>query len=183
MLPVVADPVELFRRTDADRHWLAELLAQRPSRMVFVGHVSTAVDGGGAEGAALHLACPAEVAGHADPVGAHRPLQVRDLLELDAPIPSRVALVACASGGDYRFDEAAGLVAALVIGGAEVVTATLWSLPTAAGHRQAAPDPLSVTEDPMAELVIGVDEAHQGRDPRPCRQPVAAGPDAAVARR
>ncbi|MCR1785504.1 CHAT domain-containing protein [Nocardioides carbamazepini] len=168
-LPVVADPVELFRRTDTDRRWLADQLAQRPSRMVFVGHVSAAPDGGGAEGTALHLACRADLEGAADPVGEHRPLQVRDLLELGAPIPPRVALLACASGGDYRFDEAAGLVAAMVLGGAEVVTATLWSLPTAAGFRQAAPDPSALpaagSEDLMSELVEAVDTAHRAADP------------------
>ena len=168
-LPVVAEPVELFRRQDADRRWLADQLELRPGRMVFVGHVSAAPHDGGAEGTALHLACPASLEGAADPVGEHRPLQVRDLLELGAPIPPRVALLACASGGDYRFDEAAGLVAAMVLGGAEVVTATLWSLPTAAGYRQAAPDPsapaLAQATDLMSELVAAIDTAHQAGDP------------------
>ena len=57
VLPDVATTVELFRRTDADRAWLAELLAQKPSRLLFVGH-ATAADGdvGHADRAALHLA-------------------------------------------------------------------------------------------------------------------------------
>jgi len=170
VLPQVSGVTELFRRTDADRRWLADLLARRPSRLVFVGHVSAADDGAGAEGAAVHLACRADVPGHAEPRGEHRPLQVRDLLELNAPIPPRVALLACASGGDYRFDEAAGLVAAMVLGGARLVTATLWSLPTSAGYRHAGPgatDPDSergADADPMAELVVAVDLAHQEAD-------------------
>lgn len=172
-LPVVAEPVELFRRTDADRRWLADQLEQRPSRLAFVGHVSAAPEAGGAEGTALHLACRADLTGYADPVGDHRPLEVRDLLELGAPIPPRVALLACASGGDYRFDEAAGLVAAMVLGGAEVVTATLWSLPTSAGFRHASPDPAAQRADGagdgnldlMSDLVVAVDAAHQDPDP------------------
>jgi hypothetical protein len=74
--------------------------------------------------------------------------------------------LACASGGDYRFDEATGLVAAMVLGGAQLVTATLWSLPTSAGYRRfatrlpaAGPD-----HDPMADVVVAVDQAHEERD-------------------
>ena len=60
------------------------------------------------------------------------------------PMPPRIAMMACASGGDYQFDEATGLVAAMVLGGAQLVTATLWSLPTAAGYRQFAPAPRAI---------------------------------------
>jgi len=76
------------------------------------------------------------------------------------PMPPRVALIACASGGDYQFDEASGLVAAMILGGAELVTATLWSLPTAAGYRQFA----SGDADPMADAIIAVDRAHEEDD-------------------
>jgi CHAT domain len=148
VLPVVATSVELFRRTDADRGWLAGLLAQAPGRLLFVGHASAA-DGdlGHADQAAIHLA-------------EHRPLTAAELMAARLPLPPRVALLACASGGDYRFDEATGLVAAMILGGAQLVTATLWSLPTAAGYRQfAAADQVDV--DPMAELIIAVDCAHQ----------------------
>src|SRR5262249_29346184 len=72
----------------------------------------------------------------------------------------RVALLACGSGGDYRFDEATGLVAAMILGGAQLVTATLWSLPTMAAYRQFAA-PAGAPEDPMAELVIALDGGHQ----------------------
>jgi hypothetical protein len=40
VLPTVDTAVELFRRQDADRGWLAELLAQSPSRLMYVGHAS-----------------------------------------------------------------------------------------------------------------------------------------------
>lgn len=142
--PAVASSVELFRRADADWSWLAAMLADAPSRMLFVGH-ATAADSGRADQAALHLA-------------DERPLTASDLMSLQLTLPPRVALLACASGGDYRFDEATGLVAALVLGGAQLVTATLWSLPTTAGYRQFGRSPEG---DPMAEAIIAVDDAHQ----------------------
>lgn len=148
-LPAVTAPVELFRRADADRHWLATQLAQQPSRLVYVGHASAAHDrDGSAEQAALHLAEP-------------EPLTAADIMVMGLEIPPRVALLACASGADYRFDEATGLVAAMILGGAQVVTATLWSLPTTAGYRTAT----AGAADPMAEAIIAVDAAHQATTP------------------
>lgn len=155
VLPRVDAPVELFRRTDTDRHWLADMLAERPGRLVYVGHAST---GDGAERAALHLACGAATKGFSDAIGDHRPLTAADLMSAQLPIPTRVALLACASGGDYRFDEATGIVAAMVLGGAELVTATLWSLPTSAGYRRFVS---GAPADPMGELIAAVDTAHQ----------------------
>jgi hypothetical protein len=161
VLPGVGAAVELFRRADADRRWLAELLNQTPSRLMYVGHASSA--DGQADRAALHLACGAGIFGDADAIGDHRPLTASDLMALRLPMPPRVALLACASGGDYQFDEATGLVAAMILGGAQLVTATLWSLPTTAAYRQfaaAANDPA----DPMAEVVVAVDQAHEAAD-------------------
>jgi hypothetical protein len=150
VLPDVAVSVDLFRRADADRAWLTELLAQAPSRLLYVGH-ATAADGdvGHADRAALHLA-------------DDRPLTASDLMALKLPVPPRVGLLACASGGDYRFDEATGLVAAMILGGAELVTATLWSLPTAAGYRLFAST--TTDADPMAEAILAVDRAHEAGD-------------------
>lgn len=156
VLPAVDDAVELFRRRDADRTWLAKLLAQAPSRLLYVGHASSA--GGQADRAALHLADTAETPGDADAIGDHRPLTASDLMALRLPMPPRVALLACGSGGDYQFDEAAGLVAATILGGAQLVTATLWSLPTAAAYRQFT----TLAADPMADVVAAVDRAHDG---------------------
>ncbi|MET0698881.1 MAG: CHAT domain-containing protein [Mycobacterium sp.] len=151
ILPGVAAAVELFRRTDADRGWLAAQLARTPSRLLFVGHASAADgDVGHADRAAIHLA-------------EDHPLSAAALMAAQLPLPPRVALVACASGGDYHFDEATGLVAAMILGGAQLVTATLWSLPTAAGYRHfTASDHPDV--DPMADLIIAVDGAHQEPD-------------------
>ena len=167
VLPDVDDAVELFRRQDADRVWLAKLLAHTPSRLMYVGHASSAPrdadHAGRADRAALHLACTATIPGDADAIGDHRQLTASDLMSTRLPIPPRVALLACGSGGDYQFDEATGLVAATILNGAQLVTATLWSLPTTAAYRQFAVA-ADETADPMAELVIAVDRAHEGDD-------------------
>ena len=165
VLPAIESPaaaVELFRRQDADRTWLAKLLAQAPSRLLYVGHASSA--DGQADRAALHLADTAETPGDADAIGDHRPLTASDLMALQLPMPPRVALLACGSGGDYQFDEATGLVAAMILGGAQLVTATLWSLPTTAAYRQFA----TAAADPMADVVAAVDRAHDAEADAGC---------------
>lgn len=162
VLPAVDAAVELFRRQDADRTWLAKLLAQAPSRLLYVGHASSAE--GQADRAALHLADTAEIPGDADAIGDHRPLTASDLMGLQLPMPPRVAMLACGSGGDYQFDEATGLVAAMILGGAQLVTATLWSLPTTAAYRQFT----AAAADPMADAVIAVDRAHDAEDDAGC---------------
>ena len=53
------------------------------------------------------------------------------------------------------------MVAAVVLGGAQLVTATLWSLPTTAGYRQFTH---LADGDPMADVVVAVDDAHQSED-------------------
>lgn len=144
VLPKVAASTELFRRTDADRDWFAAMLAEEPRRLLYVGHASVAEHRSGrADQAALHLA-------------EEEPLTAAAIMGRRMPMPPRVALVACASGGDYRFDEATGLVAAMILCGAQLVTATLWSLPTTAGYRHS----IGGSADPMADLVIAVDDAH-----------------------
>ena len=161
VLPDVDAVVELFRRTDADRNWLADRLADRPSRLLYVGH-ATAAESGRADDAALYLA-------------DDRPLTASDVMSMELVMPPRVALLACASGGDYRFDEATGLVAAAVLGGAQLVTATLWSLPTTAGYQQFTQ---LIDGDPMAGVIIAVDQAHAVRGGGLRGQPLATGPDA-----
>ncbi|ETD33620.1 hypothetical protein W823_06855 [Williamsia sp. D3] len=164
--PPVSDTVELFRRRDTDRNWLSVVLQDKPSRMLFVGHASAASsEVGYAERSALHLSCTALHPGLADPVGSHRPWTAADLLADTGrwPMPPRVALVACASGTDHRFDEPNGLVAAMILAGSELVTATLWSLPTTAGYRSLADGDTAI--DPMGELIAAVDSAHESDDP------------------
>src|SRR3989304_73028 len=77
-------PAARPRRAAADRAWLKDLLAQGPSRLLYVGH-ATAADGdvGHADRAALHLA-------------DDRPLTASDLMSLRLPLPPRVGLLACA---------------------------------------------------------------------------------------
>ncbi|PRC48620.1 CHAT domain-containing protein, partial [Mycobacterium sp. ITM-2017-0098] len=141
----------MFRSGHADRGWLGDQLGRSPGRLLYVGH-ATVADGeaGQADRAAVYLA-------------DEHPLTAADLMTAQWEIPPRAALLACSSGGDYRFDEATGLVAALILGGAVVVTATLWSLPTAAGYRQFG-GAAQEADDPMAETVIAVDSAHETQD-------------------
>jgi hypothetical protein len=169
ILPHAGAAVDLFRRQDADRAWVAELLGQTPCRLFYVGHASSADHDGGrprADRAALHLADTAAVPGDANAIGDHRPLTASDLMGLRLPMPPRVALLACGSGGDYQFDEATGLVAAMILNGAQLVTATLWSLPTTAAYRRFAGS--SAPSDPMAELVAAVDTAHDAAEDAGC---------------
>ncbi|MVU81484.1 CHAT domain-containing protein [Nocardia sp. ET3-3] len=186
--PAVDDPVDAFRRTDLDRSWLSRALHAGAARLLYVGHVTAAApESGRSESATLHLSCTAASPGCAPAYRDHRPLSARDLLlgthALAAnhngsgaggrpeprtgpdiwPIPSRVALVACESGGDLRFAEPLGLVAAMLTGGAELVTAGRWPLPTdLAFHRFAGtPD----TAHPFQEAVCAIDAAHESEDP------------------
>ncbi|MFI6699705.1 CHAT domain-containing protein [Streptomyces sp. NPDC050509] len=177
--PEVADPVEAFRRTDVDREWLGAVLGAGASRLLYVGHVTAAAPATGqSEDAQLHLACGADAVGFAPPVRAHRPLSAKDLLlgthglpDADPadtpgrarwPIPSRVALIACESGGDLRFGEALGLATAMVHGGAETVTTGRWTLPTdLAFHRIAGAAPAS---RPLQDAVRAIDAAHEADD-------------------
>ncbi|WP_213575615.1 CHAT domain-containing protein [Rhodococcus sp. USK13] len=176
LLPKVTGPVDLFRREDVDRDWLGDALRGGASRLIYVGHVTAAApESGQSEHAELHLSCRAETIGFAEAMRAHRPLSAKDLLlgthtltddpvagpEL-WPIPSRVALIACESGGDLRFGEALGLVSAMISGGAELVTATRWALPTdLAFERLAGADP---RERPLESAMCSVDSAHEEPD-------------------
>lgn len=175
VLPHADTSVDLFRRQDADRGWLAGLLGQHPCRLLYVGHASSADDQHDhptrADRAALHLADTADIPGDADAIGDHRPLTASDLMTLRLPMPPRVALLACGSGGDYQFDEATGLVAAMILNGAQLVTATLWSLPTTAAYRQFTGSTDTVGDqpgDPMADLVAAVDTAHDTAEEAGC---------------
>lgn len=81
------------------------------------------------------------------------------------PMPPRVALIACRSGPDLAKAEATGLVTAMTLLGAELVTATLWTLPTDRAYREyaalprfseliRAADTIQQTHDPIRELAI-----------------------------
>ncbi|MFD6155266.1 CHAT domain-containing protein [Nocardia sp. NPDC060256] len=175
--PAVLDPTEVFRRTDIDRTWLSTALRDGASRLIYVGHVTAAPpESGQSEDAELHLACTADTLGFVGPTRGHRPLSAKDFLlgthtlapePADGrdlwPIPSRVALIACESGGDLRFTEALGLTAAMINGGAELVTASRWPLPTdLAFHRIASAPP---DAHPLHQAICAIDAAHEQPDP------------------
>ncbi|RMI34401.1 CHAT domain-containing protein [Nocardia stercoris] len=173
--PKVDSAVEAFRRSDVDREWLSDTLRSGAARLLYVGHVTAAApETGLSELARLHLACRDDTDGWAEPERTHRPLSARDLIlggpggapgegPRHWPIPSRVALIACESGGDLRFGEPLGLVAAMLHGGAELVTAGRWALPTdLAFHRFAGAE--SHTH-PLQEAICAIDAAHEAADP------------------
>ncbi|MTE12460.1 CHAT domain-containing protein [Nocardia aurantiaca] len=192
LIPAVGAPLEAFRRTDLDRSWLSRALHAGAARLLYVGHVTAAApESGRSESATLHLSCTAASPGCAPAYRDHRPLSARDLLlgahalaegathdyvgngQGDSrtphtgpeiwPIPSRVALIACESGGDLRFAEPLGLVAAMLTGGAELVTAGRWPLPTDLAFHRFAGTP--VTTHPFQEAVCAIDTAHESSDP------------------
>lgn len=180
LTPAVTDPLDAFRRTDLDRDWLGTALRAGGSRLLYVGHVTAAApESGRSESATLHLSCTAATRGFAPAQRDHRPLSARDLLlgthglpgeSADArtgpelwPIPSRVALIACESGGDLRFAEPLGLVAAMITGGAELVTAGRWPLPTDLAFHRLAGVPADIR--PFQTAVCAIDAAHESPDP------------------
>jgi len=176
----------LHRSIGRDR--LSDMLTAdpAPSRLVYVGHVSSAdIANDRPESAAMHLADNANVPGYAAPIttrnrGRHVPFTALDLLA-DAPdtsrgagpqlpsgphrwpMPPRVALLGCDSGSDHRFTEAFGLVIAMIINGAELVTATRWVLPTDYFFHDVLGVPSAI--NPTASMIAAVDDAHESADP------------------
>lgn len=133
------------------------------ARLLYVGHVTSADH---ALDVRLHLSCGPSTTGRAAVVHGHRPLTAADLAHGHnghGPwrLPHRVALLACDSGGEGRFAEPSGLVAVAVRGGAELVTAARWTLPTDAGLEQLTGRPSQA----FAEAVVAVDAAHEADDP------------------
>lgn len=156
-----------FRRSDQTRDTLEPLLAEA-SRFLYVGHVTTAEHGLDAR---LHLSCGPSTTGRAAVVAGHRPLTAADIVLGHRPdkqggwrMPNRVALIACESGGEVRFAEPVGLVAAALHAGAQYVTATRWMLPTDAGIRRFAPSAEQETTV-IPKVVEAVDKAHRSPDP------------------
>ncbi|MDQ0681459.1 hypothetical protein QFZ56_000422 [Streptomyces achromogenes] len=134
------------------------------------------MEGGQSEDGTLHLCRGPQTTGLTETVRTHRPLSAKDLLlgtlslradgepgERIWPAPPRVALIGCESGGDLRFAESFGLATAMIHNGAEVVTATRWTLPTSFAFHRLAGLPESVR--PRTEAVIAVDTAHESADP------------------
>ena len=149
VVPQAATYPELVRRTDIDRDWLRAACADA-GRLLFVGHVSGAgLDDATGENSSLHLCCR-------DEAGVHHPLRAIDVATDDTwRMPSRVALIGCASGSDFRHSEPLGWALASVLAGAQIVTAALWTLPTDA----------ALPGQPFRRLVLAVDEAHRSDEP------------------
>ncbi|WP_153342245.1 CHAT domain-containing protein [Nocardia aurantia] len=177
LAPAVTDPVDAFRRTDVDRDWLGRALRAGAARLLYVGHVTAATpESGRSEEARLHLACTDATTGFAPIDRIHRPLSAKDLIlgthaaaadPVDGatrwPIPARVALIACESGGDLRFGEALGLLAAMIHGGAELVTASRWTLPTDLAFQRFGAAGSGTR--PLQDAVCAIDAAHERPDP------------------
>lgn len=164
---------------------LGRRLREHPvSRLVYFGHAGAADDEPGS--AAVYLADSAAVYGLARAIGNHRPFTALDLLHGTAtagaaesgwpvdtraaghriwPMPQRMAIIGCSSGGDHRFAEPFGLVLACLDAGAELVTATRWSLPSFEAFRLVRPELAATAQRPTAGLMQAVDRCHDHDDP------------------
>jgi hypothetical protein len=158
---------EAFRRSDQTRDTIRPLLADA-SHFLYIGHVTASAH---SLDARLHLGCGPDTTGRAALVAGHRPLTAADIVLGHRPgaplpwrMPNRVAFIACESGGEVRYAEPVGLVAAALHTGAQYVTATRWTLPTDAGIRRfatrATPDTTVIPD-----AVLAIDEAHRSPDP------------------
>ncbi|NVN49155.1 CHAT domain-containing protein [Mycolicibacterium hippocampi] len=169
------------------RSWLSKALNETPrSRLFYYGHVSAEPDEPGS--AALHLSDETtESWGMARPIGAHLPLSALDLLLGTTtagadeyaryphakspaghdiwPMPSRVAVIACEGGADYRSRETFGLVIAMLNAGAELVTTTRWTLPTDLAFWHFHDDVARRGVHPTTDLALTVDRAQTLDDP------------------
>lgn len=129
---------------------------------------------------------------HSAQPGNHMPLSALDLLlgtslapddqahhlyEVDGPtlghhlwpMPTRVAMVACEGGVDYRSAETFGLVMAMIDAGAELITTTRWPLPTdhafaTLTQQSRLPNELGPHGGPTTELALAIDSAHRHDD-------------------
>ena len=77
------------------------------------------------------------------------------------PMPPRVVLVACDSGGDLRDSEPFGLATAIINAGAAFVAATKWTLLTDYAVQQVTGEAAT----PLVDLVIDLDDATTSEAP------------------
>lgn len=154
------------RRNDFGRDALAACLPGA-ARLLYVGHVSGSSH---ALDARMHLSDGASDPGYAAPIGSHRPFSAADIAlgppgAAPSAMPNRVALIACDSGGEWKFAEPTGLVAAFTHRGSEYVTATRWTVPTEAGLRRYSPALADRAEGMLSDVVVAVDAAQRAPDP------------------
>ena len=74
------------------------------------------------------------------------------------PMPPRAALIACSSGEDYTHPEPFGLVTAFLELGAEIVTATRWTMLADAAFP-------GETANPLSDIAFAADQILQDQDP------------------
>lgn len=150
--PEAENYLGLTRRRDLDPAWVREQLADA-ARFLYVGHATSGETADAGASSALHLAGP----------GPHRPITAAQIVQEQWQLPPRCALIACGSASELRDLEPMGLTLAALNGGAELVTATAWRLPIDAAialFGRAATD-----RQPLRELVLAVDTAHEFDDP------------------
>lgn len=131
---------------------LAISLQAGVSRLLFIGHTRSS-----RLASATGLVLSDVVRGALDPLIA---------AELFAdpsrwPMPHRVAVLACASGVDMADHEPFGLATAMLHNGAEVVHATLWTMPTDHAFRTHG----QVFEPVLLSMAKAFDEAQTSDDP------------------
>ncbi|GGF38262.1 CHAT domain-containing protein [Microbacterium sorbitolivorans] len=167
--PLLEEALGYSERPHVSREKLRADLADA-ARLFYVGHVTTGAYGLDTR---LHLTDGPEARGAAEVIaGLHKPLTAADLIDGGWGIPERVALLACASGGETGFADPVGLVAALTLRGAELVTSARWTLPTDVGLEWLQAQGLSGSAtrssapfSAFAEMIVAVDEAHASADP------------------
>ena len=120
-----------------DRSW---------SRLLYLGHICGHADPD-----------PASAALVFDRKGTVEELSARSWLASPDvwPVPPRVALIGCGSD-DGRWHETSGLPAACINAGADIVTATRWTLPA---------DAIDDRAGPVAALAVAVNAAHTSSTP------------------
>ncbi len=141
---------------------LSELLRGsdiRPARLFYLGHVVASSDAPGRSSLVLSSGVGGVHHYSAFQLALAFPGHV-PATAADWPVPPRVALIACASGTDFSQFEPYGLVTVYLEYGAELVTATRWTMLT-----DQALELMGADAAPFNELAIAVDDAHEAADP------------------
>ncbi|HMR47836.1 MAG TPA: CHAT domain-containing protein [Arachnia sp.] len=132
---------------------LSKALKDGPTRFYFLGHCSPPSQRSDSTGMVL-----------SNPGSSFQDSLTADELMKDPgrwPMPSRAAVVACASGVDMADFEPFGLATALLNNGAGLVQATLWTLPTDHALKRLG----RVKRRPFLSLAMAVDAAQRADDP------------------
>lgn len=147
------DGASVAERRKVTRNDSSEALHESPTRFYFLGHCSAR----GTQSDSMGMVLSDE---HGD---TQHPLTAGALMNDPSrwPMPSRAALVACASGIDMADFEPFGLATALLNNGASLVQAALWVLPT--DHALKALG--QARRRPFLSLACAIDAAQCAYDP------------------